>query len=281
MTSQASHNHNEFERRVVDAIPALSNEFLNTLVAELDNDDIVGITLGGSYVRGDATPYSDIDFGCFFKDDVTLPPHRLLYRDGRLISVVAKSVATVRADLVRPEKALFIVASPRHILLDKDGSVTKLIQDIAAFRWEPLQLAANKYASFQMMLAAEQVHKILSEILRRDDMAISYATTKLLSWLTEIVAVYCGVLIKSDSVYYQQVQATVGPTSIWTRYHRIVAGLDMLPANVSPIKVKAVAGLHLYQETITLLQSTMQLEHLAVAEQSMRVFREAGPRLRL
>jgi len=281
MTSQTSHNDNEFERRVVDAIPALSHEFLNTLVAELDNDDIVGIILGGSYVRGDATPYSDIDFGCFYKDGVTLPPKRFQYRDGRLLSIATRTVAAVRADLVRPEKAIFFAASPRHVLLDKDGSVTKLMQDIAAFRWEPLQQAANEYAIFHMMLAAEQVHKILSEILRRDDMAISYATAKLFSWLTEIVAVQRGILIKSDSVYYLQVQVTVGPTSIWTRYHRIVAGLDMLPANVSPIKVKAVAALHLYQETITLLQSIMQPEHLSVAEQAMGVFREAGPRLRL
>ena len=32
--------------------PTLSEEFLNALVAELDNDDIVGITLGGSFARG-------------------------------------------------------------------------------------------------------------------------------------------------------------------------------------------------------------------------------------
>jgi hypothetical protein len=33
----------------------LSTNFISTLVAEIDHSDYVGILLGGSYVRGDAT----------------------------------------------------------------------------------------------------------------------------------------------------------------------------------------------------------------------------------
>jgi predicted nucleotidyltransferase len=259
----------------------LSDEFLQTLVAEIDNDDIVGITLGGSYLRGNATPYSDVDLGCFYKDDVSLLLHRLMYRNGLLVSINTRTVAQIRAALTRPEQAIFLVAAPRHVLLDKDGSVEELMQEIATFRLEPLRQKARAYASFQMMLAAELVHKILSEILRRNDLAIAAATAKLLSSLTEIVAVQGGLFIKSDSVYYQHVEEAVGSESAWTRYHRLVAGIDMLPANVSPVKVRAVASLHLYQETIGLLRATMQSEHVAVAEQAMQVFRDAGPRLRL
>ena len=42
---------NEFGGRY--EAPTLSEEFLNALVAELDNDDIVGIILGGSFARGE------------------------------------------------------------------------------------------------------------------------------------------------------------------------------------------------------------------------------------
>jgi hypothetical protein len=270
-----------FERRTVDATPALSEEFLRGLTDELDNDDIVGITLGGSYARGEATPYSDIDLACFYKDDATLPPKRFVYRNSLLVSISPKTVAGAHSDLARPEKAIFLAAGPQLVLLDKDGSVKQLIRDIAAFRWEPLQQAANDYASLELMLAAEQVHKILSEILRRDDMAISYATARLLSWLTNIIAVQRGVAVRSDSVYYLQVQVSVGPLSIWSRYHRIVAGIDVLPANVAPVKVRAVAALHLYQETATLLRPILLTDHRAVVDQALRVFQEAGPRLRL
>jgi predicted nucleotidyltransferase len=281
MTSSEPHNHNEADQQTVDSVVMLSDEFLQALVTEIDNDDIVGITLGGSYVRGNATPYSDVDLGCFYKDEASLHPHSLLYRNGLLISVNTTTVASIHAALARPEKAIFLAATQRRVLLDKDGTVTELVKEIATFRWEPLRQKAHEYASFQMMLAAELVHKILSEILRRNDLAIAYTTGKLLFWLTEIVTVQGGVAIKNDSVYYQQVQAAVGMDTAWTRYHRLVAGVDVLPASVPLITVRAVAALHLYQETITLLKPTMQPEHRAIAEQAMRVFHEAGPRLKL
>jgi len=281
MTSPTPDNYNEADQQTVDSVVMPSDEFLQTLVTELDNDDIVGVTLGGSYVRGNATPYSDIDLACFYKDEASLLPQQLLYRNGLLISVNTKTVASVRANLTKPEKAIFLAATRRRILLDKDGSVTELMKEIATFSWEPLRQKAFEYASFQMMLAAELVHKILSEILRRNDLAIAFTTAKLLSCLTEIVTVQGGVPIISDSVYYQQIEAAVGMDTAWTHYHRLVAGIDTLPANVPLVTVRAVAALHLYQETITLLKPTMQPEHMAIVEQAMRVFQEAGPRLRL
>ena len=36
-------------------VEPLSEEFLYTLVAELDKDDIIGIILGGSYARNEAS----------------------------------------------------------------------------------------------------------------------------------------------------------------------------------------------------------------------------------
>lgn len=281
MASSTPHSQNGSDQQTVDSVVMLSDEFLQALVTEIDNDDIVGITLGGSYVRGNATPYSDVDLCCFYRDEASLRPHRLMYRNGLLVSINTRTIAQVHEALTRPEQAIFLVAVRRRILLDKDGSVEELMQEITSFRLEPLRHKAREYASAQMMLAAELVHKILSEILRRSDLAIMSATIQLLSSLTEIVAVQGGLLIKGDSLYYQQVEDAVGSESAWTRYHRLVAGVDMLPANVSAVKVRAVAALHLYQETISLLRATMQAEHLAVAEQAMQVFRDAGPRLRL
>ena len=72
MTSPTPDNHNEANQQTVDSVVMPSDEFLQTLVTEFDNDDIVGITLGGSYARGNATPYSDIDLACFYKDEPSL-----------------------------------------------------------------------------------------------------------------------------------------------------------------------------------------------------------------
>lgn len=270
----------DWEYAITKAAP-LSDTFLNTLVAELNNDDIVGITLGGSYIRGEATSYSDVDIACFVKDEVDLPPKRFLYRDNLLISIGTKTVAGVRNELLKPERAILFVSGERRVLLDKDGSVTRLVQEIETFRWEPLQKAADRYASFRMMALTERVHKVLSALLRRDELALAYVTSELVYALTEIVAVQQGVLIKSESTYYWQVQAAVGLDSDWTVCHRWAAGVDSVATKGSIVLTQAIAALRLYQETVKLLRPVLHQDHLAVAEHAMGVIDEAVPHLGL
>ncbi len=268
------------EHAISKAVP-LTGTFLNTLVAELDNDEIVGITLGGSYVRGEATPYSDVDIACFVKDEVKPHPKRFLYRDNLLVSIGTKTVAGVRNDLLKPESAILIVSGLRRILLDKDGTVTRLVQEIEAFTWEPLQNTANSYASFRMMTLAERVHKVLSELLKRDELALAYVASELVYALTEVVAVQRGVFVKSESTYYWQVQAAAGQNSDWTVCHRWAIGVDSIPTQGSLVLTQAIAALRLYQETVKLLRPVLLQDHLAVAEQAVRVIDEAVPYLGL
>ncbi len=150
------------------------------------------------------------------------------------------------------------------------------MREIETFDWELLQKAAGSYTSFGMMIYAEHVHKILSEIFKRDDLALSYATSKLLSCLTEAVAVQRGVLVKNDSTYFRQVQETIGLDSAWTRYHRLASGVDVVAADDRPVWTRGIAALNLYRETVVLLQPTMQSDHLEVAEQAIRVIDEAS-----
>jgi CHASE3 domain sensor protein len=149
------------------------------------------------------------------------------------------------------------------------------MREIETFKWEPLQKAADKYASFGMMLYVEQVHKILSEIFKHDDLALSYATSKLLSSLTEAVAVQRGVMVKNDSTYYQQVQEAIGLDSAWTRYHRLASGVNVVAADDRPVRMRGIAALNLYRETIALLRPAMHSDHLEVAEQAIRIIDEA------
>ena len=79
------------------ATPLLSDEWLQILVSELDNESIIGIILGGSHVRGEATPYSDVDIACFVPDSMMPPRKRFIYRDGHLVSLGAKTAAVQAA----------------------------------------------------------------------------------------------------------------------------------------------------------------------------------------
>lgn len=256
-------------------VASLSDHFLNALIAEIDNDDIVGITLAGSHIRGEATAYSDVDLACWVPDSMKQPLKRMVYRDGHLVSIGFKKGVDVRRSLALPYLAIWIGASlqtpgVRRTLLDKDGSVTALMQDIANLRWEPLQESANFFASDWLMLLTEMAHKILSELAKDNDLGIAYASEKLFSHLTEVVAVQRGVMIKTDSTYYRQVEEAAGLDSAWTEYHRQAVGVDVL-SNMHSVKARGIACLHLYRETVKLLWDILVPAHREVIEQTLAV----------
>src|SRR5215469_17900142 len=134
---------------------SLTDAFLHELVHELDHEEIVGIILGGSYARGTATRYSDVDVACFWREGVKPPPKRFLYRQGKLISIKMTSVTEIRELLKRPDSAMLVASGKRRLLLDKDGEVSRLLEEIEAFRWEDLQEVADAHISLWMMRKAE------------------------------------------------------------------------------------------------------------------------------
>src|SRR6478609_2898528 len=135
----------------------LSEDFISALVAAIDTDDYVGILLGGSYARGDATEWSDVDIACIVPDDAGLRRKSFIYLDGKLVSIGVKSIEGIRAQLAKPESAIWVAQGigDCRVLLDKDGSVTALLEEVRAFTWEPLREGALRNASYWLMTTAE------------------------------------------------------------------------------------------------------------------------------
>jgi len=258
---------------------SLSDEFLHDLVQELDHEHIVGITLGGSYARGTATEYSDVDLACFWREGVKPPLKRFLYRQNRLISIKMTSVTEIRQMLKRPQSAMLFASGSHRLLLDKDGSVARLLAEIEAFRWEDLELEVNAQVSLWMMLKAEDVQKVLREFQQENAPGLALVITHLVAELTLLTALCHRTLITSDSTYYRQIQEAAGLDSAWTRAHRISTGLAAGPQGIAPLRARGIAVLHLYRETLVFARPVMQPEHLAIAEQVLRVVQSAAERL--
>jgi hypothetical protein len=258
---------------------SLADAFLHELVQELDHEDIVGITLGGSYAQGTASLYSDVDLACFWREGLRPPPKRFMYRQGKLISIKMTSVTEIREMLKRPQSAMLFVSGKHRLLLDKDGSVARLLAEIEAFRWEDLQSAVNANVSLWMMLKAEDVQKVLREFQQENIPGLAFVITKLVAELTLLTALCHRTLISSDSTYYQQVQEAAGLESAWTRYHRIATGLSAGPKGITPLRARGIAVLHLYRETLVAASPVMQTEHREIAEQVLRVVQSAAEQL--
>jgi hypothetical protein len=259
----------------------LPEAFLNSLADEFVTTDIVAIALAGSCARGNATRWSDVDI---IRYATTMPAtteerYTLTIRDRRLVSVSTTTIAAKQAELTQPEAAIFAVPGLRQarILHDPSGALAALHQRARDFTWEPLRAAASAYASEMVMGQAEEAHKLLGALNRRDESATLYAAHGAVMGLTRAVAVGRGVLIESENSYYRQVQAAAGFDSPWTRYHRIAAGYVIEPGHATPADAIGIAALNLYCETARLLRPLFLPHHLPVIQITLDVI--AGSQL--
>lgn len=257
----------------------LSDEFLSALVAEYVETGMVGMLLLGSHARGEPTPYSDVDLVRL----ASTPPeterdrYTLVDRQGYLISLSTTTVADKRAELARPETAIWAVPGLRQarVLLDRDGSVEALLGAARAFEWAALQPAADAYASYEVMGFAEEVHKVLGALLRGDEWMCAYATLGLIIGMPRAVAVQRGLLIQSDNTYQRQVVEAVGHDSAWASAFCLAAGLRP-GSGAAPLTLeRGVAALRLYEETAAVLSGSLQREHLPVIHGALDRIRSA------
>lgn len=258
----------------------LSNEFLSKLVAELDNENVTAIVLHGSYARGDATYYSDVDLVRIARETQgSTQSKQYTYRNGLLVSISTRTIAQYRKRLTRPEEAIFAVPGVREarILLDKEGAFQTFQQEARAFRWEPLQAAANDYASHRLMMHTEYVFKLLRALYLRDSIPLLEMILDLLYAVTDMVAVQRGILVTSGNTYLQQIIESIGRGSPWTHYYLLAAGVDSNDAPNISLEQRGMAALRLYRETAHILQPSLNAAHRDVIEQSIAVMNSALP----
>jgi predicted nucleotidyltransferase len=236
------------------------------------------MVLVGSYARGDATPYSDVDVIRFVREEPDRAQQKLYtYRDGRLLGIVTQTLAHYREGFTVPERAIFEVPSLREaqILVEKDEAFRVLQQEARAFVWEPLQAAANDYASTVMMEYTEYVQKILRALLLGDELALSEMILDLLAAVTFAVDVQRGILATSGNSYFRQVYESVGLDAAWTRYHRFIVGIDSSTMGRATTQARGVAALRFYRETVQLLRPAFHALHRDVIEQTVLVIERA------
>jgi hypothetical protein len=259
----------------MSCIPVLPDVLLSDLIAEFADANTIGLLLAGSHARGDATPYSDIDLIRFtpIMPEADADRYTLAYREGHLVSLSTTTVYAKRAELRRPETAIWAVPGLRQarLLLDRDGALVALLHDAHTFRWDTLQSEADVYASYNVMGLAEEVHKVLGALAKDDEAVVLYGTWGLVAGLARAMIVQRGVLIQTENAYFHQAQEAAGLDSAWSGAFRIAIGLEMVP-----VTTRAGAALRLYQETAMRLSSALQPQHLAVIRGALARIQAAG-----
>jgi len=258
----------------------LTDSFLQSLIAQLEDENTIGVTLTGSYARGEGGRYSDVDIHHYIRKipaKVT-ETYFLRYINDYLVSITLITLEAENVCLRDPQKAIWAVPGLRHehILLDKDGSIAALIESASKTTWEQLQTDADDYASWNLSGCAEEIHKILAGLEQRDESKTLYALWGLTRGLADTLLVQRGILIPTENAYIDLAQAAAGWTSDWTHQFRLAIGLDPLPSQKSAFIGYGVAGLRLFCETARLLQNILLPEDAAVVNRTVGIIAEAG-----
>lgn len=259
---------------------ALSNSFFQSLIARLDDENTIGVTMAGSFARDEGGPYSDVDIQHYVRQMPADPARNyyLRFMDGFLVSISVGTLEQEYANLRDPKKAIWAVPGLRQacILLDKDGSVAALKDSAEKFTWPSMQNAANTFASWNLSGCAEEVHKILDGLAKRYESKTLYAIWGLTREIALTLLVQRGILIQTENAFIGLAQETAGRTSEWTRQFRLAIGLDPLPLGEPAFVGYGKAGLRLYCETAVLLQDILLPEEAEVVNRTLEIIMEAG-----
>jgi predicted nucleotidyltransferase len=255
----------------IEPLPSTSlpHAFLSKLIPEIDDEEVTAIILHGSYARGDAIPpYSDVDLvRILYETPERKQQKRFIWYDGYLLNLSSRPLSIYKDWLTIPQEAIFRVSTIRdaHILLDKDGAFHAFQQEALHWRWEPLQEAANRYASQIIVELSETVLRTLGALrFQRTTMLVQRIILHILPGVTRAIAVQRGMLIRGNNTL-QQVQETLGEDSVWTHNYMHAAGI-VADGISNTIEARSIAALRLYQETVRFLYSHLLTEHRETVE---------------
>lgn len=263
-------------------------------LAEWTTDASVAFALLGSYARGDAGHFSDLDVVQFVNDDKFADDSRTFLIESIAGSnesisagsgqnsscLVVRSTATpgqVESWFTEPGQAVNFVAGLREgrSLWDPHGAFAAIQERARRFEWTAaLQDKASGLAGQEMVGWIEEVHKGL-EGLRRNDTGRLLNARFGLSWgLARVVRLQKGVLSASDNRFFDDVVAAVGTESDWARLLHGAFGVpdgDSHPH--SSLHEMVRNGLLLYCETFELLKESVPGEHIPLIEATVRRIR--------
>lgn len=260
----------------------LADTLLAVLAQRFGGAEVEALALTGSHARGEASLHSDIDLLRFTAQEPTTERERyhLWLVDGHLVSVTTSTIGARRAELMRPEAAIWAVPGLRQarILTDRDGQLAALIGEAQAFTWTPaLRRAAADYASDALAGLAEEVYKLLGARERDDTSAMLYATLGLQQGLTRAALVVRGVLIQTENAYFAEALRLEPSGSRWRRLLRVVVGYEAPATGQSLPRGRAEAAMWFYVEAARMLAETLTPEDEAlVAETVARIQRALG-----
>jgi hypothetical protein len=252
--------------------------FLQTLIDRFDRPDVDALVLVGSYARGQAHQYSDIDLARFTSahGQGRSQAFKGLIAD-QLVVVNDLGSAAVDEIFTKPEVASGYIAGLRvaRPLRDRHNTFAHIQARARAFTWDSrMQQEANSWASEALAGWSEDMRKGLAGLITNDIgqlLSARFAS----SWgLSRIMQVQRGVLLESGHDFYDVVSKVIGADSEWVRLRSIAFAIPDAQGYVSTLREQVLAGLQLYIETANLLALVLRPKDEPLIKQTIELIQE-------
>jgi hypothetical protein len=235
---------------------------IEQLVNRFDAPFVRSIVLMGSYARGEAGTYSDIDIVRFI-DGMQQTDSSSFLVDGHLVVVSNVTPEEVERWFNDPEMATSTIVGVRRAipLLDRKSYFAGIQERAAAFQWDQImQERADQWASTMMVGLIEEVHKGLAG-LQKNDIGRLLNARYGLSWsLSRVIRVQQGIFISGDNGFYDAVIQAMEPHPEWGRLLRTTFGIESDEGKAPTLYEQVRAGLQLYILTAEILGSALKAE---------------------
>jgi hypothetical protein len=253
--------------------------FLQMLIERFDAPEIDALVLMGSYARGAAHQYSDIDLARF--THANGPGRSQAFEgliDGKLVVVNDLGADAVKEIYTRPDIASSYLAGLRlgRPLVDRNAAFAQLQARAHAFIWDSdMQMKADIWASEALAGWSEDMRKGLAGLITNDIGQLLSARFAGSWGLSRIMQIQRGVLLESGHDFYDAVGSAVGGDSTWVHLRRMAFAIPDEHGAVPTLREQVVAGLQLYVETADLLAMVLQPEDRALIKQTVGLIQES------
>lgn len=249
-------------------IPIPNTLDFDQLARQFQHPTVRAIVLMGSFARGDAGPYSDVDLVRFLDSDTADPPGKGSHlQHGRLLMVSHVIPDLVQRWFTEPRLVLETIAGLRRArpLYDPDGIFAAIQQRAHAFTWDgSMGHKAADAASEELVGWIEEAHKGM-EGLRRNHIGRMLNARHGFSWgLIKVMALHHRLLISGDNAFFDEVNTAVGSDTEWSQLSRLTFGIG------PPVSLRrqVIAGLHLYALTADLLDNHLRPQDAPLVRQT-------------
>lgn len=234
---------------------------LGAITAELAADGAEAVILFGSYARGDASPYSDIDL-------LALGEGRDRYeqRSGCLLVAHWSDLDAIRRSFCNPAEVGAVIPGWREakILHDPQGSAARLQREAAAWTWELVDPAAcDRLVAQELAGLAEEAQKLVASLERGARLTAAVQRNVLALRLAGLMALHHRLLYGTENRLWDLVAAELGEP--WSSLQAQAMGLSG-----EPFEQTCRAALGLYAWAARAARASFDEQQAAVVNQACR-----------